>query len=98
MAVTSTPAPVVTNEVIPTAIMPSMQTSAVPVQLKIDAALLPRTKAITPPSDNIEISRKSAFALGAAFLAAAGGLAVFMFRRVRKTSGDNPIGSSVKKD
>jgi hypothetical protein len=98
MVITSTPAPVVANEVIPTAVMPSMQTSAVPVQLKIDAALLPRTNAITPPSDNIEISRKSAFVLGAAFLAAAGSLAVFMFRRARKTGGDNPTGSSLKKD
>jgi hypothetical protein len=37
-------------------------------------------------------------AVGAAFLAAAGGLAVFIFRRDRKTDGDNPGDSSMKKD
>ena len=96
--ITSTPAPVVTNVVKPPAVVPPTQTSAVPAQPKIAAAPLTTTNAISPRSDNIEISRKSAFAMGAAFLAVAGGLAVFMFRRARKTGGDNPSDSSMKKD
>jgi len=98
MVITSTPAPVVTNVVNPPAVVPSTQTSAVSVQPKIAAAPLTTTNAIAPRSDNIEISRKSAFAMGVAFLAVVGGLAVFMFRRTRKTGGDNPIDGSMKKD
>jgi len=98
MVITSTPAPVVTNEVKPPDEVLLMQTGAISAQPKIAAAPLTTTNTIAPPSDNIGISRKSAFAIGAAFLAAASGLAVFMFRRARKTGGDNPSDSSMKKD
>jgi hypothetical protein len=98
MVVTSTPAPEDTSEVKPPVVAPSMQTSAVPAQLTIAPALLPRTNAIIPPSDHFEVSHKSAFTLGAAFLAVAGGLSVFMFRRSRRPGGDNPNNRSMKKD
>jgi hypothetical protein len=96
--ITSTPPPVVTNEVKPPDEVLLMQTGAVPAQPKIAAAPLTATNAIAPPSDNIEISRKSAFVMGTVFMIAAGGLAFFMFRQGRKTNGDNPIDSSMKKD
>jgi hypothetical protein len=98
MVITSTPASAVTNEVKPPAVVPLMQTSAVPAQSQIAAMPLTTTNAIAPPSDNIEISRKSAFAIGAAFLAAAGGLVVFMLLRARKTGGDKSNDGSMKKD
>jgi hypothetical protein len=96
--ITSTPAPVVTNEVKTPDEVLLMQTGAVRAQTKIAAAPLTTTNTDTPPSDNIEISRKSAFAIGVALAAVAGGLAVLMFRRARKTGGDNPGDSSLKKD
>jgi len=98
MVIISTPAPVVTNEVKPPAVGSLMQTSAVPAQPEITAVPLTTTNAITPPSDNIEISRKSAFALGVAFMAVAGGLTALLFRRARKPGGDNPSDSSMKKN
>jgi hypothetical protein len=49
MVITSTPAPVVTNEVKPPDEVPLMQTSAVPAQPNIPAAPLTTTNAITPP-------------------------------------------------
>ncbi|MGA2178230.1 MAG: hypothetical protein ABSH15_01415 [Verrucomicrobiota bacterium] len=96
MVITSTPAPVVTNEVKPPAVVPLMQTSAVPAQPKIAAAPLTMTNAITLPPESPGIGRKGALAIGVAFLA--GGLVVFMLRRTRKTGGDNPSDSSMKKD
>jgi hypothetical protein len=98
MVITSTPTPVVTNEVQPPDDVLLMQTSAVPAQPQIAAVPLTTTNAIAPPSGSSKTGHKGALAVGAAFLVAAGGLAVFMFRRVRKTGGDNPKGSSNKKD
>ena len=98
MVITSTPAPVITNEVKPPDEVPLMQTSAVPAQPEISAMPLTTTNAIAPPPESSKTGHKGALAVGAAFLAAAGGLAVFMFRRARKTGGDNPIDCSMKKD
>jgi hypothetical protein len=95
---TSTPAPVVTNEVKPPIVVPLMETSAVPAQPKIAAAPLTTTNAIAPPPESSRIGHNGALAVGAAFLAAASALAGFMFRRSRKTGGDNPGESSMKKD
>ena len=76
-----------------------MQTSAVPAQLKIAAVPLTTTNAIAPPPpESSKTGHKGAVAVGAAFLAAAGGLAVFIFRRAPKPGGDNPGDSSMKKD
>jgi hypothetical protein len=59
---------------------------------------LTTTNAIAPPPESSKTGHKGALAVGAAFLAAAGGLTVFIFRRDRKTDGDNPGDSSMKKD
>ena len=59
--ITSTPAPVVTNEVKPPIIVPLMQTGAVPAQPKIAAAPLTTTNAIAPPSESSEMGRKECF-------------------------------------
>ena len=96
MVITSTPTPVVTNEVKPPAVEPFTQTSAVPAQSPIAAAPLATTNAITPPPESPGIGRKGALAIGVAFLA--GGLTVFMFRRTRKIGGDNPGDHSLKKE
>jgi hypothetical protein len=96
MVITSTPAPVITNEIKPPDEVLLMRTGAVPAQLTIAPALLPRTNAITPPPESPGIGRKGALIIGVAFLA--GGLAVFMFRRTRMPGGDNPNASSMKKD
>ena len=95
MVITSTPTPVVANEVKPAAV-PLTQTSAVPAQSLIAAVPLATTNAIAPPPESPGIGRKGALAIGVAFLA--GGLTVFMFRRTRKTSGDNPGDHSLKKE
>jgi hypothetical protein len=52
-----------------------MQTNAVPVQSNITAA---------PPPESSEIGWKGALAISVAILAVAGGLAVFMLRRLGK--------------
>jgi hypothetical protein len=96
MVIISTPTPVVANEVKPPAVEPFTQTGAVPAQSPIAAAPLATTNAITPPPESPGIGRKGALAIGVAFLA--GGLTVFMFRRTRKTSGDNPGDHSLKKE
>ncbi len=96
MVITSTPTPVVANEVKPPAVEPFTQTSAIPAQSPIAAAPLATTNAITPPPESPGIGRKGALAIGVAFLA--GGLTVFMFRRTRKTGGDNPGDHSLKKE
>jgi len=75
-----------------------MQTSAVPAQPKIAAVPLTTTNAIAPPPESSKTGHKGALAVGAAFLAAVSALAGFMFRRTRKTGGDNPGDSSMKKD
>ena len=83
MTVTSIPAPAVANEVKPPDDMSLMRTGGVSGQLKINAALLPETNAVTPPSEGSGMGRKGVLALGMAFLAVAGGLAGFMFGRIR---------------
>jgi len=88
MVITSTPAPVVTNEVKPPDEVLLMQTGAVPAQSKIDTALLPRTKTITPPSESSGPGHKGTLAVGMAFLVVAGGLAFFMLRRARSMKKD----------
>jgi hypothetical protein len=96
LTATSTSAPAVASEAKPPVVVPLAQTSAVPAQLTIAPALLPRTNAIAPPPESPGIGRKGALAIGVAFLA--GGLTVFMFCRTRKTGGDNPSARSMKKD
>jgi len=51
MTVTSTPAPAVANEVKPPDDVSLMRPGGVSGQLKINAALLPGTNAVTPPSE-----------------------------------------------
>ena len=96
MVITSTPLPVVTNEVQPPDDVLLMQTGIVPAQPKIAASPLTTTNAIAPPPESSKTGHKGALAVGAAFLA--GGLVVFMLRRIRRTGGDNPGNSSMKKD
>ena len=83
MTGTSTPAPVVSNEVKPPDNASLVRTSGVPDQLKINTALLPGTNAISPPSESSRMGRKGIVALGMAFLAVAGGLIGFMIGRIR---------------
>jgi hypothetical protein len=100
MVITSTPASAVTNEVKPPAVVPLMQTSAVPAQPQIAVVPLTTTNAIAapiaPPLESSNTGHKDALAIGVAFLA--GGLVVFMFRRARKTGGDKPGDGSMKTD
>ena len=96
MVITSTPAPVVANEVKPPDEVPLMQTSAVPAPPKIAAAPPTTTNTIAPPPESPGIGRKGAWAIGVAFLA--GGLTVFMFRRARKPGSDKPNDGSMKKN
>lgn len=138
MVITSTPAPAVANEVKPPAVVPLMQTSAVPAQPKIAAVPLTTTNAIAPPpmttstsapavagevrppddvslmqtgavpaqsnitaappSESSGIGRKGVLAISAAFLAAAGGLAVFMLRRSRKADHASLITRAMNED
>jgi hypothetical protein len=80
-------APAVVNGMKPPVDQPLMSTSAVPIPLAIESTPLSPTNA-PPSSDNIEISRTSAFAMGVIFLAMAGGLTYFMFRRARTMKKD----------
>jgi hypothetical protein len=99
MTETSAPAPVVANEVKPPDVVSLAQTSAVPAQPNITAVPLMPAKAATPPSESPGVGRKGALAIGVAIGVAflAGGLTVFMLRRARKTGGDNPGDSTMKK-
>jgi hypothetical protein len=98
MVITSTSAPVVANEVKPPAVVPLMQTSAVPAQPKIVTVPLTTTNAIAPPPESSKTGHKVALAVGAAFLAAAGGLAVFMLRRSRKADHASLITRAMNED
>ncbi len=71
----STSAPAVTGEAEPPENESLTQTSAVPVQPNITTA---------PPPESSEISWKGALAISVAILAVAGGLVVFMLRRLGK--------------
>ncbi|MFZ0826983.1 MAG: hypothetical protein WAO02_06140 [Verrucomicrobiia bacterium] len=84
---TSTPVSVVSAETMPPAVAPLMPTNAVSARLTIAPALLSQTNAVAPPSARPGISRTGAFFMGVAFLAVAGGLAVFLFRRTHKPGG-----------
>lgn len=97
---TSTPPPAASNEVKPPAAVSLTQTSTVPARPKIAAAPPPATNAIVPPVNNGETGHGNTFIMGVAFAAAAvaGALVGFMFRRTRKSGGDNPNDSSFKKD
>ena len=75
-----------------------MQTGAVPAQPKIVAVPLTTTNAIAPPSESSGIGRKGVLAISAAFLAAAGGLAVFMLRRSRKADHASLITHAMNED
>jgi len=80
MTTTSTLAPMVANETKTPAVVPLVQTSAVPAQTNITTASPMLTKA-AKPSESSGTSLKGALAIGVAFLA--GGLVVFMLRRAR---------------
>jgi hypothetical protein len=88
LTATSTPAPAVASEARPPVVVPLAQTSAVPAQLTIAPALLPRTNAITPPPESSGPGHKGTLAMGMAFLVVAGGLAFFMLRRARSLKKD----------
>jgi len=79
--VTATPAPTVASETDRPVFVTAMPTGAAPIQLTIDTALLSGTNVVTPPAEDSGISRISALAMGLGFLAVAGGLTVFLFRR-----------------
>ena len=98
MVITSTPAPVVTNEVKPPDEVPLMQTSAVPAQPEIAAVPLSTTNAIAPPPESSKTGHKGALAVGAAFLAGVGGLTVFMLRRARKADHASLITRAMNED
>jgi hypothetical protein len=98
MVITSTPAPVVTNEVKPPDEVPLMQTSAVPAQPEIAAVPLSTTNAIAPPPESSKTGHKGALAVGAAFLAVVGGLTVFMLRRSRKADHASLITRAMNED
>jgi len=98
MVITSTSAPVVAGEVRPPDDVSLMQTGAVPAQPKIVAVPLTTTNAIAPPSESSGIGRKGVLAISAAFLAAAGGLAVFMLRRSRKADHASLITRAMNED
>jgi hypothetical protein len=98
MVITSTPAPVVTNEVKPPDEVPLMQTSAVPAQPEIAAVPLSTTNAIAPPPESSKTGHKGALAAGAAFLAGVGGLTVFMLRRARKADHASLITRAMNED
>jgi hypothetical protein len=94
VTITPVPEPVVTNEVSPPIAVPLMETSAVPAQSNVITTPLTATNAIAapiaPPPESPPAGHNGALAVGAAFLAAVSALAGFMFRRSRKTGGDNP--------
>jgi hypothetical protein len=98
MVITSTPAPVVTNEVKPPDEVPLMQTSAVPAQPEIAAVPLTTTNAIAPPPESSKTGHKGALAVGVAFLAVVGGLTVFMLRRSRKADHASLITRAMNED
>jgi hypothetical protein len=98
MVITSTPAPVITNEVKPPDEVPLMQTSAVPAQPEIAAVPLSTTNAIAPPPESSKTGHKGALAVGAAFLAVVGGLTVFMLRRSRKADHASLITRAMNED
>jgi hypothetical protein len=98
MVITSTPAPVVTNEVKPPDEVPLMQTSAVPAQPEIAAVPLTTTNAIAPPPESSKTGHKGALAVGVAFLAVVGGLTVFMLRRSRKADHASLITRAMDED
>src|ERR1035437_3245375 len=98
MIITSTPAPVVTNEVKPPDEVPLMQTSAVPAQPEIAAVPLTTTNAIAPPPESSKTGHKGALAVGVAFLAVVGGLTVFMLRRARKADHASLITRAMNED
>jgi hypothetical protein len=98
MVITSTPAPVVTNEVKPPDEVPLMQTSAVPAQPEIAAVPLTTTNVIAPPPESSKTGHKGALAVGVAFLAVVGGLTVFMLRRSRKADHASLITRAMNED
>jgi hypothetical protein len=71
-------------------------TNPPPVQTNIISA--PPTNAVAPPPENSDLTGEASLAIGAALLAAAGGLAVFMLRRSRRTDSASLITRTMKKD
>jgi hypothetical protein len=98
MTATSAPAPATTNEVRPADFVPLEETSAVPAQTNITAEPLTPTNAATPPPESSGIGRKGVWAGGVAFLALAGGLAIFMWRRSHAASQESLITSALNED
>jgi periplasmic protein TonB len=79
--------PEVVPEVRPPDDVPMPRPGGSPAQLKIAAGLLPRTNAVSVPSESPRLSRVEAFAMGAVFLVV-GGLAVLLFGRTRPAKKD----------
>ena len=75
---------------------PEPTNPAPPVQTNMISAI--PTNPVVPPPENSELSSDGSLAIGAAFLAAAGGLTLFMLRRSRKTNSSSLITQTMKKD
>ena len=83
---TSTPAPATTKEILPPEGVPSAPASPVPAPANVSAEpVMPVKTAASLPETSPDIDRKSALTFGVVFGVAflAGGLVVFMFRRIR---------------
>jgi hypothetical protein len=85
----------------PTNIAPPIQTnriSAAPTNSTVKTNLVSKTNSAAAPPENSDLTGKGSLAIGAAFLVAAAGLAVFMLRRPRKTDSASLITRTMKKD
>jgi hypothetical protein len=85
----------------PTNIAPPIQTnriSAAPTNSIAKTNLIAKTNSVAASPDNSDLTGKGSLAIGAALLAAAAGLAVFMLRRSRKTDSASLITRTMKKD
>jgi hypothetical protein len=87
MSATSAPATAVANEGKPPAVAPLEQTSAIPAQTEITSEPPTPTNAAAPSAESSGNGHKGVWAGGMAVLALAGGLAIFMLRRFRASSG-----------
>ena len=88
LTATATSPPVAAPEEISLAKVPVTRPSGMAAQLKISPGLLPGTNATSPPSRSSRVNRAGAFAMGVGFLVVAGGLAVFLSRRIGPAKKD----------
>ncbi len=67
---------------------PPARPGGISAQLRISPGLLSGTNATSPPARTSRVNRAGAFAMGVAFLVVAGGLTVFLSRRIRAAKKD----------